>query len=711
MLLHTTLGLFCQTCQGGGGPENVFLVVNARSWASRTVANRYAWLRKIPPRNLYHLDYGSYQEGLPVEFFRRDLLRPILAEIEKRKLGPQIDHIVFSTDFPFSYSTAQDLQGADIPPQVAQAASLTGLMTLSEQVLAEHKNYHELYANRYFRGELNPEKEISTVGFRHWVGWDSNGVPVAQGGQKYYLSTCLGVTYGRGNSVREIINYLDAAVSSDGVHPNGTIYYVAKNDDIRTQVRRLGGRSGFDRFEAACERIQKLGVAAKIVNGATPRDAKDVQGAMMGVPAFQWADSNSTIRPGAICEHFTSFGGVLGEDRSTSGQTQITELLRYGAAGSCGTVGEPMSFPQKFPCSAMHLHYVKGCCMAEAVYQSVACPYQLLVLGDPLCQPWAAIQTLKIEGLKPSETVKGAVPLRVLMTSGRRAEPSHVEIFVDGLRRASVMPNQEFSLPTEQLEDGSHEIRAVAVSNDLIQTQSRAITAFTVNNQGAACTLSLKELARVRYGETVDLFVQATGATSIHIFCHGELAAKLAGEGGQISLSTANLGQGTLPLRAEAFDGKGKLLARSETILVEVEGASPLINAYEPTAREKPGLRLKLAGQPLRVLQTVETGWFKKLGAQPNQSFEIEGRVLAPQSGDYQFHLGYGGDCSLEVDGKVLHDKQEMPLEFHFVHAPLAEGWHRVRLRGRTGAGQPEFVLAFGEQGVKGLTAANTRSE
>ena len=41
--------------------------------------------------------------------------------------------------------------------------------------------------------------------------------------------------------------------------------------------------------------------------------------------------SGSTILPGAICDNFTSFGGQMG---SGSGQTLLSEFLRYGAAGA-----------------------------------------------------------------------------------------------------------------------------------------------------------------------------------------------------------------------------------------------------------------------------------------------------------------------------------------------------------------------------------------
>jgi len=56
----TTLWLgMVSPAPAGGGPENVLLVVNNRSWASKTIANHYQSLRKIPDRNIVHIDWKN----------------------------------------------------------------------------------------------------------------------------------------------------------------------------------------------------------------------------------------------------------------------------------------------------------------------------------------------------------------------------------------------------------------------------------------------------------------------------------------------------------------------------------------------------------------------------------------------------------------------------------------------------------------------------
>ncbi len=63
------------------------------------------------------------------------------------------------------------------------------------------------------------------------VGTDSrDGKLLEAGGQQYMLSTMLAATSGRGNSVAEVLSYLQRSAGADATHPDGTIYYVLNSD-------------------------------------------------------------------------------------------------------------------------------------------------------------------------------------------------------------------------------------------------------------------------------------------------------------------------------------------------------------------------------------------------------------------------------------------------------------------------------------------------
>jgi hypothetical protein len=81
--------------RAGVGPENLFLVVNASSPDSVAVANAFATIRDVPPINVLMLPWQGGTESMSIAAFRSDLLLPVLRAIDARRLGPQIDCIVY----------------------------------------------------------------------------------------------------------------------------------------------------------------------------------------------------------------------------------------------------------------------------------------------------------------------------------------------------------------------------------------------------------------------------------------------------------------------------------------------------------------------------------------------------------------------------------------------------------------------------------------
>ena len=126
-------------------------------------------------------------------------------------------------------------------------------------------------------------------------------------------------------------------------------------------------------------------------------------------PTFAGPTRKARSCPARLSTISPAIGGVLS---AGAGQTPLTEFLRYGAAGSSGTVCEPYAIQNKFPVPAIQVHYARGCSLAEAFYQSVWGPYQLLIVGDPLCRPWARIPAIHVSGVEAGATVHGRLILK-----------------------------------------------------------------------------------------------------------------------------------------------------------------------------------------------------------------------------------------------------------------------------------------------------------
>ena len=67
----------------GGGPENVAIVVNAKSEASLTIANHYAQLRHVPAVNIVRIDWEGPLNVIPVEDFRTKILQPAITTLAR----------------------------------------------------------------------------------------------------------------------------------------------------------------------------------------------------------------------------------------------------------------------------------------------------------------------------------------------------------------------------------------------------------------------------------------------------------------------------------------------------------------------------------------------------------------------------------------------------------------------------------------------------
>ena len=94
----------------GGGPQNVLVVVNSRSWSSCTIANYFCALRDVPAGHVVYLDWQDHVDQTDIQKFRDKILGPILQSIEQRHLAGQIDYIVYSSDLPYAISYKQELK-------------------------------------------------------------------------------------------------------------------------------------------------------------------------------------------------------------------------------------------------------------------------------------------------------------------------------------------------------------------------------------------------------------------------------------------------------------------------------------------------------------------------------------------------------------------------------------------------------------------------
>jgi hypothetical protein len=547
-LLALVFPFFASLAIAGGGPENVLLLVNANSDDSKTIANHYIEMRRIPAQNVMYINWRGGMRATKGDVFRSRILMPAIKWIDEHKLNPQIDYVVYSADFPTRIDLNNLFTSESLPPRYDATASLNGATYLTPYIVSQDPGLVMPHTNWYVPGPVKPNLQACqqlagapSRGFRSLYLWDQNGKRTndTKVGQRYLLSTVLGVTYGRGNTVDEILSYLKRAAEADGTKPKGTIYYM-ENNDIRSKVRDKC-------YPGVAAEIKKLNVRSVVQNGTIPQRAPDVMGLMAGVKTFDWQQSGSTILPGAICEHLTSYGGDMSDGAS---QTPLSEFLRRGAAGSSGTVKEPGALQFKFPLPTLQLHYARGCSLAEAFYQSVTGPYQLLIVGDPLCQPWAEFPTVTVEGIEPGQELKSSVSFT---PSGRTSDGKPlrmIDVYLDGKLLVRLTPGKPVNIDTTKIADGYHEIRIVGTASGPIETQGRIAVPVTVNNKTAKLELSTSQPLTIDHSAKLRVTVRQTGATAIEVRQNSQVVARVQGEAGDVEIAATTLGRGPSTLQA-----------------------------------------------------------------------------------------------------------------------------------------------------------------
>lgn len=303
-----------------------------------------------------------------------------------------------------------------------------------------------------------PTTTQEPVPFHATVGWTPTGhrAAIDTGAVSFMLSCSLAVLHPRGSTMEQAVDHLSRSATADRTYPDGVVGF-AKTKNVRSTTRMQG-------YNEAKLLMLALHRAAETFDGNLPGDARRYTGLILGSANVPVREPRWSLAPGALVDNLTSLGG----NYRTDSQTKLTEFLHAGAAMSSGTVAEPYAIPMKFPAPAMHAFYAQGLSAIEAFYLSVFSPYQLLIVGDPLTQPFARPPNSQIvfSKLQPGETL-----LRSDQTSPQSVQPGqHVIRFT----REAIESPPEQEREREREKEGVHPTEIEAHE---IYLQDRFVTA------------------------------------------------------------------------------------------------------------------------------------------------------------------------------------------------------------------------------------------
>ena len=383
-----------------------------------------------------------------------------------------------------------------------------------------------------------PIEQQPPVAFSGKVGWLANGdQTIASDGIPYLLSCQLAVVDKRGSTLEQAITMVETAGDSDFQQPAGEFWFTSTKD-IRTKTRRPG-------FEDARQWLGALGHQSELLQTSLPQREGTCAGLMLGTPTMNLDDRKWTFAPGAIAENLTSHSANFG----TAAQSKITDLLHAGAVMSSGPVYEPYSIPFKFPTPMLYGYYASGVSAIEAFYLSVRSPYQLLIVGDPLAQPYARPPSdLVIASLAATAPRQVNIQRRAAAVPDQRGATASIDLFIEGtlVQQLKPLENVRMNLPNDL--SGAFELRTVLVGDDATQPRRSHVDWIELKGETPIPT------AR-RDGKSNGVIVACPGATSIKLAHHTETVGSIQGDQGVIQVDRSKLGDGPLRLRAVAtFD-------------------------------------------------------------------------------------------------------------------------------------------------------------
>ncbi|TWU02578.1 hypothetical protein [Stieleria varia] len=408
------------------------------------------------------------------------------------------------------------------------------------------------------------------VGFRGDLGWALNGsyMPVKQGGIPYLMSCCLAVVHPRGSTVDQAVAVLQRAATADRTFPQARFAF-SGHPGVRSKTRKPG-------MANALVALQEMGHQTEVFSGDQPAEGGAIVGLMTGRPTIQFRSMPWKLVPGSIAENLTSLGGAYNLD----GHTKLTEFLHAGAAMSSGAVAEPYALQQKFPLPMMYAFYAKGVSAIEAFYLSVASPYQLLIVGDPMTQPFSRAPAelidmqLATEGQTMIELQRRALGLTLPKTN-----TVAINILVEGrmAQTSPAVPKIRINLPADA--SGVLEIRATLIGADPTMPQVGFIeeielqgphpspSAMAADAPKDDPTKDPTEKIAANEGQQIKLSLTCPGADSIRLMHFGSEVARLDDSQGTVTVDASALGSG--PLRFTPFAHFGKTIVRGKQLVVQ----------------------------------------------------------------------------------------------------------------------------------------------
>lgn len=381
------------------------------------------------------------------------------------------------------------------------------------------------------------------MAFSSSVEWTASGhpVPSKSGAVPYMLSCVLAVIGPNAATLSEAIGVLDRAVRADRTYPDATFGF-AKTKDIRVTTRE-------PLYPDAIAWLLSRDHDVDIFSNTLPTRRGKYAGMMLGSARLSLGRRVWSFAPGAIAENLTSLGAAF----ETASQTKLTELLKAGAAISSGAVAEPYSLPVKFPAAMIYPYYCEGVTAIEAFYLSIASPYQMLIVGDPLCQPFARppndLVRIRNDSAGDSSQERIQVAWQPFPDAPKSTPVQSLDIYLLGKLVARQRPVTELKINLPANLSGAIDCRVLMIGNDPAKPAIATRKSILVGDPNRAPRI---QRLRKDVADELTLYVDCPDTESIDLIHMGRTLSRIEGPSAKVVLSETQVGRGPVRIQAVA---------------------------------------------------------------------------------------------------------------------------------------------------------------
>jgi uncharacterized protein (TIGR03790 family) len=337
--------------------SEIAVLINDNDPQSVEVASYYQQVRKIPSRNMIHLnfDQDKIHPGLPSNNGIDPAEFAALKAQADAAAGPEIQAFVVSWSKPFR--------------------------------IARFNYYHTNYSiTSAFAFGIDPpsltSNNCAAMPVSRYFG-SSSTAPYTDFGIRPTMMLA-------GQSAASVKATIDNGFKADRTLPKGDGWFVRTADSVRSRPRMQDFQTTIQNWN------RPDALTLTYYDYSTNGGRSEVKNAA-NILFYQTGSANvsglntNTYVPGALADHLTSNGGNL------FGTEQMSALrwLEAGVTASYGTVTEPCAYADKFPAASVLVKsYFRGNTALEAYTKSVRQPSQGIFVGDPLARPFGTRATL-----------------------------------------------------------------------------------------------------------------------------------------------------------------------------------------------------------------------------------------------------------------------------------------------------------------------------